>query len=181
MRDHSVSEPPNYRNSSRGTLASVDQWLEWVELSFFLISIVAVGLMTAMVGADVAIRSLFGDSPGWLSEMPVFLNIMLTFLAMAYLFRRQQHIVVDALFGRLPLGLRRAVRLATLFVAEAFFISLAWAGARVALHSLELGNVSYTSIEVPMFLPQALVPLGAALLALEGLSQIMKLIAGEPV
>lgn len=157
----------------------LDWSLEKVELFFFALSAVAVVAMTLSVGADVAIRSATGGSPGWLSDFPTFFNITLAFTAMAFVLRRRQHIVVDVLLLNLTPAARRAANIVALCIAQVFFVALFWGGLQVAWRSYELGNMSFTSVEVPMFIPQAAVPLGALLLVCEGLAQLAKALWGE--
>lgn len=157
----------------------LDIWLERIELFFFSLSAVAIAAMALLIGTDVGLRFLTGGSPGWLADGPVFLNIMMAFLAMAYVMRRRQHICVDVLLTTMSTPMRRAARIATLCIAQVFFLTLLYAGARVALRSYELGNMSYTAFEVPMFLLQSSLPLGALLLACEGLSQLAKALHGD--
>ncbi len=154
--------------------AALDRWLEKVQFSCYVLSGIAVAAMTAMITLDVILRSAFNISVGWLADIPVFLNIAMAFLSIAYVFRCQRLIVVDLLFDRFPPRVRLLCRLLTLVMAEGFFLVLLWKGFTVAANSYQLGNISYTSVKVPMFLPQAVVPLGAFLLACEGLAQLIK-------
>ncbi len=157
----------------------LDRSLEMIELFFFTISAVAVVAMTLSVSADVAIRSTAGSSPGWLSDFPTFFNITLAFTAMAFVFRRRQHIVVDVLLLNLSPRARRVANIVALCIAQVYFIALFWGGTQVAWRSYELGNMSFTSVEVPMFIPQAAVPLGALLLVCEGVAQLAKALRGD--
>lgn len=156
-----------------------DIWLERIELFFFSLSAAAIAAMALLIGADVVLRFFTGGSPGWLADVPIFLNIMMAFLAMTYVMRRRQHICVDVLLTTMSTPMRRAARIATLCIAQVFFLTLLYAGARVALRSYELGNVSYTAFEVPMFILQSAIPLGALLLVCEGLSQLAKALQGK--
>ncbi|WP_160113141.1 TRAP transporter small permease [Thauera chlorobenzoica] len=168
--------PVSARDQGRCVWSILDRWLEGIEFFFFSLSAAAVGVMTLMIGADVALRFFTGASPGWLSDLPIFLNIMMAFLAMAFMMRRRQHIVVDLLLVYLSPSKRRVARVVTLCIAQLFFVILLYAGTRVAWRSYELGNVSYTAFEVPMFILQSAIPLGALLLVCEGISQLIKLI-----
>ncbi len=156
----------------------LDRWLERVELFFYVLSAVAVAIMMTMIGADVAIRFVTGRSPAWLSEIPIFLNILMAFMAMAYVMRQRQHIILDVVLMSMSSTMQRIAKAISLIIAQVFFFTLLYAGYHVASRSYELGNVSYTSIEVPMFLLQACIPLGAFLLMCEGISQLAKTLWG---
>jgi C4-dicarboxylate transporter, DctQ subunit len=155
-------------------LERVDRALERIERALFFVAIAALAAMAAIVVVDVALRWVRPGTLPWLGEIPIFLNIGLVFLSMPYLLRKQRHIRFSLAFEHLPAAARRGLGFVLTLAMLGLFAVLLWAGYTLAARSYALGNVSYTVHFLPLFVPQALVPLGALLLALEAAVQLVK-------
>lgn len=100
------------------------------------------------------------------AELAGYLLAAASFLALAHTLRRGAHIRVTLLVGRLPPGPRRALDAGALALAT---LASAYATAsmtRVLAESWRFGDTSPGLLAVPLWLPQAPVVLGLALLAL---------------
>ena len=99
-----------------------------------------------------------------LAEFGGFLFVAAAFLALPATFRAGVHVRVTLLGGVLPGALARWVEIAVIAGAAALAGFAAWhSGAQVA-DSLKFSSVSYGTIPVPLWIPQAAMTAGLGLM-----------------
>lgn len=130
------------------------------------------GIMTILMGLavtyDVIMRSLFKAPAIWAFEFSNFLCAGVTFLAGGYTLIQHRHVNVDVLYRRFC---PRNKALANLSTSILFFLVcgvLVWMGSVTAFESLHSKATSGGGLDIPLFLPQLLVPVGGLLLGLQG-------------
>jgi TRAP-type C4-dicarboxylate transport system permease small subunit len=101
-----------------------------------------------------------------IAEICGFLLATASFLALAYTLTVGGHIRVGMLVERLPAAARRVVEGVTGLLAAFLASYAAVAMARLALKSWNFNDVSFGFVAVPLWLPQAGMALGLALLAI---------------
>ena len=140
-----------------------------------LAALIAVALL-AIVAYGVIMRYLFVAPQVWTDETASFLLVLMVMLGVAEVLRRDEHIAVDLVTGRLGPRGRRVVgiwsMLAVLAVAGVLFAS-AW---NMVAFSRMVGLVSSGHMEVPMWVPQTSLLVGMALLMLAAASRLLRLI-----
>ncbi len=147
-----------------GFAARADGWsrnLGW------LTDRVAAGLLMLLV-LDVWLGVLVRYVVAWpltfTEELARYLMIWVALLAVSCCIPRREHIGVQALFERLPAGLRRHLLLVIDVLGIAFFVFLFFYG----LGLVERGGKTFTMIYgTSKALPFAAVPVGAALAAVQ--------------
>jgi len=136
-------------------------------------------LMMTVVGYSVVNRYILGTPITWTDELSGYLVVALVMLGAAEALRRGDHISVDLLTGRLgPRGQRLAAvwgNLMVLVVAIALLIS----GKATLEYTYNFGILSEGYLEVPMWIPQSFVILGAALLGLVAVANLINLLRHE--
>ncbi|HJM49869.1 MAG TPA: TRAP transporter small permease [Alphaproteobacteria bacterium] len=158
-------------------------------LSRLLAAATAAGLMvgallvlalTGIVGYSVGMRYLLGQPQTWSDELVGYLMVSMVMLGAAEVMRRGEHIEVDLLTERLAPRWRRLTRIwgqaATAFVAAVLMV----AGFEMVFFSASVGLLSDGYLEVPMWIPQLAVPVGAALLLLTALGGLIRLLFEPP-
>jgi C4-dicarboxylate transporter, DctQ subunit len=134
----------------------------------------------ALVSYSVLMRYFMGRPIPWVDELVGYLLVGLVMLAAADALRRGEHIAVDLLTGRLgPRGKRRALAFGH-FACLVAGIALLIGGWQTAAFTKMLGILSTGYLAMPMHLPQMMIPIGGALLALAALSGLMRMAIGEP-
>lgn len=131
-----------------------------------------------LVGYAVAMRYLAGTPVPWTDKVAGWLVVGLVMLAAPEAQRRFEHIGVDVLTARLA---PRAARLAHLFGTLAVLATallLLDAGVEMVEFSRMVGLMSELE-GVPIWWVQALLPVGAALLALVAACQSVLLLSGH--
>ena len=110
--------------------------------------------------ADVTGRYLFNRPIiGTVEVFEVLLPAMVL-LSLAYTQRLKAHVTVDLFCSKLPPRPRAIVGIMTTGWAIVLFALIVWQGTRSAISYHQMHSV-ITNIDVPMYLPRLLVPLGA--------------------
>jgi len=150
-----------------------------------LLSTVATGIaallmlaITGIVGYGVALRYLMNSPQVWTDELVSYLIVLLVMLAAAEVLRRGEHISIDLLVERLGPRATFAVDVAGMLGVIVVSLVLIVSGWDMAEFSATMGIKSVGYLAVPMWLPQATLPLGFALLALAALNRLLRLLTG---
>ncbi|KIC15688.1 MULTISPECIES: TRAP transporter small permease [unclassified Leisingera] len=101
-----------------------------------------------------------------------------TFLALAYALRAGGHIRVTLLTNRLPSRGRAVVEMAVTLLALVMSGYATWYMGLLLLESLEFGDRSAGMVSVPLWLPQAPVTLGLAILTLALADELVSMLRG---
>lgn len=116
----------------------------------------------------------------WPDELVGYLLVLLVMLGGADVLRRDEHIGVDLLPARFGSRGRHVARLLGLVAAGATGALLMQQGIQTVAfsHMVDLRSTGYLS--APMWLVQALVPLGGGILVLTALARLARLLAEGP-
>jgi TRAP-type mannitol/chloroaromatic compound transport system permease small subunit len=145
----------------------VGRWLSWLILVAVLIS-----------AGNAVVRKAFDTSSNAWLEIQWYLFAAVFLLAAGYTLLRQEHVRIDVVLGRFSKRTQIKVEAACLVLFLLPFcievIGLVWPLVVRAYQSGEMSSNSGGLIRWPVF---ALVPLGFALLLLQGVSEFIKRIA----
>jgi C4-dicarboxylate transporter DctQ subunit len=153
----------------------VPRWYDRLEegaIAFLL------ALMTLITFGQVIARYVFDYSFVWALELVTFLFAWLIFLGMSYGVRVGSHIGVDALVKALgPRTARVLGVIAALFCIGYSLIALFGSWRYVAtMHSI--GTLAQ-DLPIPVWIPQAALPLGFALLAVRFAEVLWRIVRGS--
>jgi TRAP-type C4-dicarboxylate transport system permease small subunit len=132
--------------------------------AFFIIGLI--------VAYEVVMRYVFLAPSRWAEEVAQILQIYAVFLGAAWLTVHRQQIRITVLADRVGPSARRWLDRLALLVAAAVSIAGAWTGAQLIAFSIETGQRTDTTLELPMALVQAPVPVGLALVAVAALVRL---------
>lgn len=134
---------------------------------FAIFALVAVQVSARLLDGAMRLLGLtpFGFIVPSIAEICGFLLGIASFLALAYTLTVGGHIRVGMFVERLPAIGRRVVEALVGLLASAIAIYATVALARLALKSWTFNDVSYGFIPVPLWIPQGLMTLGLAILA----------------
>lgn len=136
-------------------------------------------LMMSVVGYGVVNRYILGSPITWTDELSGYLVVALVMLGAAETLRRGEHISVDLLTANLTPKRRRIADLWGNLMVLVVSVSLLISGKATILYSWDFGILSEGYLEVPMWIPQSFIILGAALLALVAVTNMLKLMRQE--
>jgi TRAP-type C4-dicarboxylate transport system permease small subunit len=100
------------------------------------------------------------------------------FLALGHTFRRGELVRIGLLIDHLPPPARRAFALGALGIALAFVGYMTWAVARFVYESWKLNELAQGLIQIPIWIPQMSFVLGAAILLVAVLDELVVLARG---
>jgi len=125
--------------------------------------------IAAIVIYEIVMRTVFNAPTIWVQEVAVYLLLATAFLGFAPTLAAGQHIRIDILSNRFGARTRAALECMFNLAIAAFAALVVWGGSQMLLQSLRFGRKSLTLLEVPVWIPQLLVPIGGCLLMLSAL------------
>lgn len=152
---------------------TIADWGAWASV------LCIVGILTLIVGEVVA-RNVFNRSIDFAWEFSSFLMGAAFMLGAAYSLRSGAQIRVVALLDNLPPRARHALDLFATLCAAISIGYLTCALAQLAWLSYVRNSHSEKSSELALWIAQAPLALGAALLTLQMLARFARLLRGEP-
>ena len=123
---------------------------------------------------EVIARFAFNSPTNWVHESMFLMYGMQYMLAGAYAYYEDQHVRVDVIYTKFS---ERGKAIADIVTSVFFFIfvlTLLWTSAKFALDAIGNSEVSFTEWAVQYWPVKLTMPFGAALLALQGLSKLIK-------
>ena len=147
------------------SIERLSTWAAWVAAAAFFV----IGLI---VTYEVVMRYVFLAPTRWVEEISALLQIYAVFFACAWLVARREHIRITVLTTYLPARAQLALaRLSLLVIASVAALS-AWFGIELMRFSIEMGQATDTTLELPMWIVQAPVAVGLILVALQALATL---------
>lgn len=131
------------------------------------------GIICLVVCYGVIVRYLLNRPVGWSEELSSYLMVWAAFMGAAYTLQRDGHIGVDVICRRFSRTIQRRLHIAKCAVGTAFCVLLVWKGYESCALSWMLGRVSVGDLQIPLYLPQMAVPVGAFLLGLQMLEKMI--------
>lgn len=151
-----------------------------VELCGRLAAWVCVALVLVVAG-NVFARYFFRTGAIWLQELEWHLIAPIALLGMAYALKHGEQVRVDVLFDRMPRQGQRVVEILTGLLTLAFALIMLRLSLPFVLQAWSTGEGSPNPGGIPYrFVLKGLIPLGFALLTLQGLAHMLKHLVAPP-
>jgi TRAP-type mannitol/chloroaromatic compound transport system permease small subunit len=123
---------------------------------------------------EVTARFLFNSPTNWVHESMFLMYGMQYMISGAYAYREDQHVRVDVLYTKLsPRGKAIADIISSVFFFI-FALTLLWTGGRFAMDAVNNHETSFTEWGIQYWPVKLMMPIGAALLVLQGVSKLIK-------
>ena len=123
---------------------------------------------------EVMARYVFNSPTNWVHESMFLMFGMQYMLCGAFAYREDQHVRVDVVYTHFS---RRGKAVADIITSAFFFLfvlTMAWTGWRFAWDAVQVGEHSFTEWGVQYWPVKLMIPIGALLLALQGLAKLVK-------
>ncbi|HVN35531.1 MAG TPA: TRAP transporter small permease subunit [Casimicrobiaceae bacterium] len=123
---------------------------------------------------EVIGRFLFNSPTIWVHESTFLMFGMQYMLSGAFAYREDQHVRVDVVYAKFS---PRGKAIADIITSVFFFIfvgTMFWTGARFAMDAIQVGEHSFTEWGIQYWPVKLAIPVGAALLLLQGISKLAK-------
>jgi len=164
------------RDDNTGFLARLEKLIDHIS---WLGAVVGAGIVIAMlaiVGYSVVKRYVFDTPVTWSDELSGYLVVALVMLGAAEALRRGDHINVDFLSARATGGVRRALEIWGYAAVAVVSVALLVSTVEMLRFSFDFDIVSEGYLEVPMWVPQSFLLLGAVLLLIASAVRILRLL-----
>jgi TRAP-type mannitol/chloroaromatic compound transport system permease small subunit len=126
---------------------------------------------------EVVGRYVFNSPTNWVHESMFLMFGMQYMLAGAYAYRDESHVRVDILYSRLSDRGRAICDIITSAFFFLFVTTMLWTGWRFASDAIAVGERSFTEWGIQYWPVKLAIPVGAALLLLQGFSRLLRDIA----
>jgi TRAP-type mannitol/chloroaromatic compound transport system permease small subunit len=123
---------------------------------------------------EVIARFWFNSPTNWVHESMFLMFGMQYMLSGAYAYKEDQHVRVDVIYTQFS---PRGKAIADVVTSVFFFIficTMLWTGWRFASDAVSLREVSFTEWAVQYWPVKLMIPIGAALLLLQGIAKLIK-------
>ena len=152
-----AAPPPLALRIARGALAVLRRGVD-------LVLILLLAAMVAIVFAQVVARYVFNHSFPGADEAATFAQIWMVLLGAGYAMRQRLHVAIELVIERLP---ERLARLLLVPVAGLCLWFL-WVVFQGGMQLMQVGGWQTSpGLQLPMDIPYAMIPVGAAYFALE--------------
>ena len=133
-------------------------------------------LLLALVFHEVIARYVLNKPTLYSVELSEYLLIFVAFMAVGFVMQQDGHVRMPSLINLMPVKVRRIINLLTSTIVLGFCLVLTWHGAKASLMAFKGGYHSSSLLNVPMWIPYAIIPTGALLLVLQIVVQIGRII-----
>lgn len=130
-------------------------------------------LIVIFVLWEVLARYLFNSPTAWSNEVNQYLLCALVMIGGGYTLRQRAHTRVDIIHLRLGPTAQHLVEVASGALVLLFSLPMIYYGFIIAHEAFVSGETSVSAAELVLWPSQAVVPLGAALLALQAVANSM--------
>ena len=171
VEPHLVEDPPPDVPGPAGSLARGIDTL--VRVLGELVSYWAVLAVFAYY-FEVIGRYVFNSPTNWVHESTFLMFGMQYMIAGAYAYRGESHVRVDLLYSKLS---PRGKAISDLIGSVFFFIfigTLLWTGGKFAADAVRGSEVSFTEWGIQYWPVKLTIPIGAALMLLQGIARVIK-------
>jgi TRAP-type mannitol/chloroaromatic compound transport system permease small subunit len=123
---------------------------------------------------EVMARFVFNSPTNWVHESMFLMYGMQYMLCGAYAYREDQHVRVDVIYAKFSPRGKAIADIVTSVFFFIFILTMLWTGSKFALDAIGNSEVSFTEWGVQYWPVKLTIPIGAALMALQGLSKLIK-------
>lgn len=138
------------------------------------ITMVAIVLMMTMMTAESVLRSFFNYSLMVADEFAGYFLMVSVFMGVGYCMRSHALLRVTIVYDRLPVRFRVAMQVVFDLLSLAFMLILIHQLVRVVVNSYVSGTLSISQAEIPIWIPQTVMPIGASVLILAMIAEIVR-------
>ena len=156
-----------------------DRLVRWLARVGIALAAIALLASLALIVYSVVMRYGLNQPIAWVDELVGYLLVACVMLASADTLLHGEHIAVDVVTEHLSARGKRLTLLAGLLAVLVSAALLAVEGYDMVAFARMVGLLSNGYLAVPMWIPQALVPIGAVLLLLAAVAALIDALRGR--
>lgn len=138
------------------------------------VTMVAIVLMMVMMTAESVLRSFFNFSLMIADEFAGYFLMVSVFMGVGYCMRSHSLLRVTILYDRLPIRLRTGMQVVFDLFSLVFTLIVMHQVVRVVINSYVGGTLSISQAEIPVWIPQTIMPIGTFILILALVAEITR-------
>jgi TRAP-type mannitol/chloroaromatic compound transport system permease small subunit len=123
---------------------------------------------------EVMVRFVFNSPTNWLHESMFLMFGMQYMLSGAFAYCEDQHVRVDVIYAQFSVRGKAIADIITSVFFFIFAVTMLWTTIRFAMDSVSVGEHSFTEWGIQYWPVKLTMPIGAALLVLQGISKLIK-------
>ena len=159
-------------------LLKLSQLIDWLNERVGKGAFWLVLIMTLISAGNASYRFVFNDSSNGLLEIQWYLFAAVFLLCAPYTLQRNEHVRIDVLSGKLsPRGLAVIDIIGTVFFLLPMVVLVLWLSLPLVAESYKINEYSANAGGLIRWPVKILLPIGFTLLALQGVSELIKRIA----
>jgi TRAP-type mannitol/chloroaromatic compound transport system permease small subunit len=159
----------------KNVLLTVDRWIERISFWAMILSGILIVIMAFLSTYGVGRRYLLHNPEPYSYELSTIILVACTFLSIAFLQRQGRHLRVDFCAGYFSQNLNYFfVNILAPVMALTYVGIITWQSWLNALYSISIGETSQSAWEEPLAPTKILVSLGAFILCLVLLAQLVR-------
>jgi len=139
------------------------------------LSALVLGLMTCLILLEIFLWNLFKKTTLIADEYSAYGLAALIFLGCGYTLKEKGHIRIELILNLLPEGLARFLKIVAGSISTLLLGYITWQLGRMTFSAWHYGSTSGTLTATPLWVPQALIVIGAAMFTLQMAVETMKL------
>jgi TRAP-type mannitol/chloroaromatic compound transport system permease small subunit len=156
-------------------LLKLSQLIDWLNERVARGAFWLVLVMTIICAANASYRFIFNDSSNGLLEIQWYLFAAVFLLCSPYTLQRNEHVRIDVLSGKLsPRGLAVIDIIGTVFFLLPMVVTVLWLSLPLVAESYKIQEMSSNAGGLIRWPVKVLLPIGFTLLALQGISELIK-------
>jgi TRAP-type mannitol/chloroaromatic compound transport system permease small subunit len=159
-------------------LLKLSQLIDWLNERVGKGAFWLVLIMALISAGNASYRFIFDDSSNGLLEIQWYLFAAVFLLCAPYTLQKNEHVRIDVLSGKLsPRGLAVIDIIGTLFFLLPMVVAVLWLSLPLVAESYKIQEMSANAGGLIRWPVKILLPIGFTLLALQGISELIKRIA----
>ena len=159
-------------------LLKLSRLIDWINERVGKAAFWLVLVMTLISAGNASYRFVFHDSSNGLLEIQWYLLAAVFLLCSPYTLQKNEHVRIDVLSGKLsPRGLAVIDIIGTIFFLLPMVVAVLWLSLPLVAESYKINEYSANAGGLIRWPVKILLPIGFTLLALQGVSELIKRIA----
>ena len=159
-------------------LLKLSQLIDWLNERVGKGAFWLVLIMALISAGNASYRFVFNDSTNGLLEIQWYLFAAVFLLCSPYTLQKNEHVRIDVLSGKLsPRGLAVIDIIGTIFFLLPMVVAVLWLSLPLVAESYKIQEMSANAGGLIRWPVKILLPIGFTLLALQGISELIKRIA----
>jgi TRAP-type mannitol/chloroaromatic compound transport system permease small subunit len=148
----------------------IDQVNEWIGKFIGLWVLLLIGIIVY----EVVMRRVFNSPTIWVHELSLYVFGTMWVLGGGYTLRHRAMVNMDMLYNRFSPKKKAVIDIITVVIALTYCSVLLWKSGTSALNSIKWLETSKTIWDVPLYPIRAIIPIGAVLLIIQIISNLLK-------